>query len=455
MVRDRVKAIVWIGLLGIAICTWGTRSGDASVGTANLPAGSTTVLFYMNGDNDLTDEVLSAVDAMETIGSSARLNIVALVDGHPRGVGRFGKKWVGTHLLHITTDHRSAQIRSTVLADWGERDLGDPDTLARFVRVTIERFPADRYIFCTFAHGKGVIDTGNLTGSSNAKSLFISPDATSQTIMPLGAFTRALQTGLDGRRFSIVVLFSCLSSMVEIGYALGLVTDYLVASEDEIRIVNDPPGTHQLRGIAFEPMLQQLQTNPHISEIELGRSMVNRFIESYTRPVGTTGPGGRMRYYRYPAGLTLVDCRSIEPLVSGIDALASRLIEGLNRPETSSETLASLQSALRRSQTFKSFLNLQYYDLLDLLDHLALLSTNEDIRQMSRHSAALLRFSVIRFERHTDDAGANGMAIFFNHPLVPENIYTAHRAMYRRTRFGRNTRWDQLIHTYRTRMQQR
>jgi hypothetical protein len=37
--------------------------------------------------------------------------------------------------------------------------------------------------------------------------------------------------------------------MVEVGYALRDITEYLIASEDEIRIVNDPPGSFQIRGI--------------------------------------------------------------------------------------------------------------------------------------------------------------------------------------------------------------
>ena len=442
------KRLLW---LVTVLCFCGLESTIASTALALSPTGSVTVLFYMNGDNDLTDEVLSAVDLIETIGSSTDFNIVALVDGHPKGVARFGEQWAGTHLLHVTADNQPGQIQSTVLADWGELDMGDPETLAQFVQASVKRFPADRYIFCTFAHGKGVIDTGNLTASPNSKSLCISPDATSRSMMPLDAFAGALKKGLGGRRFSMMVLFSCLSGMLEIGYALSDVTDYLIASEDEIRIVNNPPGTHQLRGIPFDVLLRRLQNNPEIPDAVLGRSVINRFIEPYTREVAVPGPDGRERYYRYPASLTLVDCRSIRPLVTGIDELAIQLIADLNRAETALPTLASVQTALRRSQTFKSFLNLQYYDLLDWLDVIAAASSSEDVREISRRNAAILRTSVIRFERHTDDAGANGLSIFFNHPLVPENIYDAHLDMYRQTQFSQDTRWDELIDTYRAR----
>jgi hypothetical protein len=47
------------------------------------------------------------------------------------------------------------------------------------------------------------------------------------------------------------------------------------------------------------------------------------------------------------------------------------------------------------------------------------------------------------------------VAIFFGHYLVPENVFAAHNLMYRRTRFSRRTRWDELIQTYRTQMRLR
>ena len=453
MDRIQKEGLVRIGWLVIAIAIGVYQVGTASGEATDAPNRSTTVLFYMNGDNDLTDEVLSAVDAIETVGSSTTLQIIALVDGHPIGSQRFGKKWAGTYLLHVTPDRHNGHINSTILADWGELDLGNPETLTKFVRVAIENFPAERYIFCAFAHGKGVIDTGNLTGSSNAKSLSISTDATSQTIMPLDEFAHALEAGLNDRRFSLMVLFSCLSSMVEIGYAVSNVTDYLIASEDEIRLVNDPPGSHQLRGILFDEMLQQLKAHPYATDVELGKSLVDRFIEPYTQTVCTIGPGGRRHFNRYPASLAVVDCRSIDQLAASLDTLAAQLITDLNQDETAVPTLASLHNALSRSQTFKSFLNLQYYDLQNWLNEVALSSHSGLIREMCRHSADLLASSVIQYERHTDDVGSNGMAVFFDHPLVPDNISSAHLAMYRRTRFSRNTRWDELIDTYRRRMQ--
>ncbi len=45
-------------------------------------AASVTILCYLNGDNDLGQEVLHALDMMETVGSSDAVNVIALVDSH-------------------------------------------------------------------------------------------------------------------------------------------------------------------------------------------------------------------------------------------------------------------------------------------------------------------------------------------------------------------------------------
>ena len=446
------KRMVFFAWLILFIAVFGFVTPQAESRTEPLLEGSTTVLFYMNGDNDLTDEVLSAVDRMETIGSSAKLNIVALVDGHPDGVSRFGRKWIGTRLLYIKADQRIARIESDVLAEWGERDLGDPETLLRFVREAIARFPAERYIFGAFAHGKGVIDTGRLRVDPHPKTLSISPDATSQTVMALTDFEDALKTGLNGRRFSLMVLFSCLSSMVEIAYALGDVTDYLVASEDQILLVNEPPGTHQLRGISFEDLLSDLNSDPDFSDIELGRRVVDRFVAPYDRSICMVKPGGDEVHGRYPAGLTLIDCRSTARLVGALDELAGQLIEDLAGPESLLPTLADVQAALENTATFKSFLDLEYYDLSDWLGYVAHASKSPEIRHLVNRSAQLLSTQVMRYERHTLDAKSKGMSVFFGHHLLPGNIYEAHLTMYRRTRFSRDTRWDELIQTYRSLM---
>ena len=141
-----------------------------------------TVMCYMNGDNDLNDEVLHAVDMMETVGSSEHMNIFVLVDGSRNSQHGYGKIWETTRLLRIEKDNQIGVINSPVLRELGERDLGSPQTLEYFIRECMKS-PADRYVFCTFAHGQGIIETGSLSIPTKYKSLAISADESSKRLM--------------------------------------------------------------------------------------------------------------------------------------------------------------------------------------------------------------------------------------------------------------------------------
>ena len=170
-----------------------------------LPA--VTILCYLNGDNDLSNEVLHALDMMEMVGSSDRVNVVALVDGHPKWLGPYDAAWSRTRLLHLQADPRIGRITSPVLEEWGEVNMGSPQTLERFLRTAMAAYPAQQYYFYMFAHSQGVLDTRDYGPTQSAKTVSMSRDDTSGEMMPLDDFHQALKQGLNGRRFELMVFF--------------------------------------------------------------------------------------------------------------------------------------------------------------------------------------------------------------------------------------------------------
>jgi hypothetical protein len=109
------------------------------------PPPTVTILCYMNGDNDLSNEVLHALDMMETVGSSDRVNVVVLVDGQPEWLGPYDAAWSRTRLLHLQADPRIGRITSPVLEEWGEANMGSPQTLERFLRTALAAFLRSRF----------------------------------------------------------------------------------------------------------------------------------------------------------------------------------------------------------------------------------------------------------------------------------------------------------------------
>jgi hypothetical protein len=268
-------------------------------------------------------------------------------------------------------------------------------------------------------------------------------------------FHEAIKNGLVGEKFDLMVFFSCLTNMVEIGYGLQDVTRWIIGSEDEIRIVNDPPGMFQIRGIKLEKLIGKLQSNPKTPIFELGKVTIDAFIEQYEKDIVITKDGGPKKLGKYAAGLSLVDCQKNGNLAKALDVLAKYLIEQLRHETSGKDLLKCLQAALSNSQRYPSFLNLEYYDLQDFLELMIKHTGDPRIIALCRDSIEVLRSEIILYEKHTDNCRSNGISIFLPSFLVPENIYQSHMNMYQNSRFSKDTSWDEMIDLYRAKMLER
>ena len=402
----------------------------------------------MNGDNDLSSEVFHAIDMMETVGSSEQVNVVALADGHPDWLGSYSRQWQHARLIHITRDDHIGEIRSPVLEEWREADLGAPETLQRFVETAIRRFPAEQYIFLMFAHGRGIINTKQFATPTQGKRLSISRDTTNGSRMSMPQFRNALATALAGQHFELTILSSCLSNMVEIGYELSDVTHFLIASQDEIRLLNEPPGVFQIRGIKFEKIIQRLQSAPGTSLKELCSAVIEDYMADYLYENQTTPNVQVVDAYRFPATMAAIDCRQTVPMAAQLDRLSALIIDRLREPAF----LREWQNILKETRRFPSFLNLEYYDLGNLAEKTILLTKDVQIRQQCRAILSQLDSQLIVHEKHTPGQPASGVSIYLSNPLVPSNIFDVHQSLYSQCKFSKDTRWDDMINDYQRRI---
>ncbi|HLO30407.1 MAG TPA: clostripain-related cysteine peptidase [Anaerolineales bacterium] len=124
--------------------------------TGNVHAAPTarakwTVMVYISGDNNLEDFVVPDIETeLAPTGSSANVQVVALAD---RGPGRDTSRgdWQTTKLFHVTKGMLATP--ENAVADWGERDFGDKQTLIDFVTWTKKNYPADHYALYFWGHG--------------------------------------------------------------------------------------------------------------------------------------------------------------------------------------------------------------------------------------------------------------------------------------------------------------
>jgi hypothetical protein len=112
-----------------------------------------TVMVYMSGDNNLEDYIVKDLELeLAALGSKPNVQITALADRGP-GYDKSRGDWQTTKLYH-PTQGMIADAASAV-ADWGERNMGDPDTLADFVEWSKANYPADHYALYFWGHGWG------------------------------------------------------------------------------------------------------------------------------------------------------------------------------------------------------------------------------------------------------------------------------------------------------------
>ncbi|HSB03101.1 MAG TPA: clostripain-related cysteine peptidase [Anaerolineales bacterium] len=110
-----------------------------------------TVMVYISGDNNLEDFVVPDIETeLAPTGSSANVQVVALADRGPGYDTSYGD-WQTTKLFHVTQGMTAAP--ENAVADWGERDFGDPQTLVDFVTWTKANYPADHYALYFWGHG--------------------------------------------------------------------------------------------------------------------------------------------------------------------------------------------------------------------------------------------------------------------------------------------------------------
>jgi len=115
------------------------------------PQAKWTVMVYISGDNNLEDYVVKDIETeLAPVGSSADVQVVALADRGPGYDTSYGD-WQTTKLFHVTQGMTADGANA--VADWGERNMGDPQTLIDFVAWTKTNYPADHYALVFWGHG--------------------------------------------------------------------------------------------------------------------------------------------------------------------------------------------------------------------------------------------------------------------------------------------------------------
>ena len=417
------------------------------------PDGQTwLVMLYQDADDKVLEhDIYVDLNEAERAGSTERMHVVAQVDRYRAGFRGDGD-WSTTKRFYVTLDQDLNSVYSQEIADLGEVNMADGDTLVDFVTWSIDNFPADKHVLILSDHGMGW--PGGWTdpdpGGRGADNVPLADMGDQLFLMEMDAALQEIRerTGLD--QFELIGLDACLMGHLEVLDVLAAHARYAVASQE----------TEPALGWAYTGFLGALSARPDMDGAELAQIIVHSYIEEDQRIVddqarvellsrgsplaGLLGvPSARQVAQQMQDSVTLaaIDLQAVPELVARVNELAYAL-QGARQKDVA--------RARSYAQSFTSVFGQQvppsYLDLGHLAQLLQTETGNQEVSGAAGQVLAALGQAVIAEKHGPKKPAASGVSIYFpNSDLYrsryggPESYTTVAE------RFAVDSLWDDFL----------
>ncbi len=426
-----------------------SAGSEAAAEPTQLPApaktGQTwTVMLYQDADDKvLEQDIYLDLNEAEKAGSTERVKIVAQVDRFSGAYTGDGD-WTGTKRFLITPDNNLGRVRSQEVADLGESNMSAGKTLVDFVTWAMETYPADQYALILSDHGMGWPGGWSDPTSKSRGDPNIPLAARLGDELYLNEIDDALsqirsQTGLD--KFELIGMDACLMGQVEVFTSLAEHARYAVASQE----------VEPALGWAYTDFLNALNQNPDMDGAELGRLIVESYIEGDQRildrnaradflsqgsPMGglfgqpaDVPPAQLARQIGQTSTLSAVDLAKIEPLNQSLNQLAFAFQKAKQQIVAGSRTYAQNFTSI-----FGNDVPPSYIDLGNFLEVLKQKTSSAEVNQAADGVLAAIDQAVIAEKHGSKKPGATGIAIFFPNSQLYQNPVTGAEFVHRHRR---------------------
>ena len=215
-----------------------------------------TIMVYMCGTDLESKSGMASNDLQEmakaTLGSN--VNIIVYTGGC--------KQWKINGISNSVNQIYKIENGSLtqLVADDGKESLVKPATLTRFIQYCTKNYPANRQALIFWDHGGGSVSGFGYDEKNSSLGS-----------MNLSGIRSALQNA--GTTFDFIGFDACLMATLETGLMLDDFADYMIASEET------EPGI----GWYYTNWLTKLGSNPSMPTVELGKNIVDDFVEECNR----------------------------------------------------------------------------------------------------------------------------------------------------------------------------
>ncbi len=402
-----------------------------------------TVILYQDADDDvLEQDIFIDANEAERVGSTDQVNIVAQVDRY-KGAFDGDGDWTSTKRFYITQDQDMGHIASQEIADLGEANMSDPQTLVDFVDWAVQNYPAQKYALILSDHG------GGWTGG------WSDPDPLEGATMTLSQMQSALQqiqqdTGVE--KFELIGFDACLMAQLEVYAMVAPFARYAVASEETIPAV----------GYAYTDFLGQLTADPQMDGAGLAKAILSGYIRQDQRIVDDAL---RAEYLGLRAGsagvapaqdvaselgrgvtLSALDLSALPGILQALDNLVSAMTSVDNARVAEARTYAQSYTTIFGEGSPPSFI-----DLVNFAQLLAQEAENEQVTAAVDQLKAAVKTALVDEMHGTGRPGSTGITIFFpaSQTFIGEDGVVSKVYVHNINTLAKQSNWDEfLAHFY-------
>ncbi len=377
-------------------------------------AANWTFMVYLDGDNNLEHYAIKNFLDMASVGSTQDVNIIVLldrIDGYDDSYGN----WTTAKLFYIvqgmTPDANNAS------EDWGEVNIGDPQTLVDFVNWSVSNYPAEHYALIIWDHGsgwksklppiKGVCwdDTNNSDYLTSSELQY----ALSQIRSTIG------------KDIDIIGFDACLMGMEEVDYLIN------ASMPSAIRI-----GSEEVEfapGWPYKMILQNLTANPSMTPEELAIEIVRDFYNYYSS-------------LDYPSIFTL----SAVYVNNTIDEAINDFVQAIMDAQ---DYGAAAEARYRVEEISLMYTPRDYIDLYNFTELVKTYSNNESVKNAAQKLIDAINSSIIAEAHGLLHPNVHGISIYFPATQLEYDYWNSILSEnYESLKFATDTLWDEFLNRF-------
>jgi hypothetical protein len=421
-------------------------SVETPVPTPGAGADTWLIMLYFDADDPaLEKDIFFDLNEAERVGSSEKVSIVAQIDRYD---GEFTgeQDFTTAKRFYLTQDDDLNVINSEEIADLGEVNMSDAQTLIDFSEWAIKTYPANHHVLIMSDHGAGWPGGWSDPAPENdvMNSLLFTYDDMLYTVELDGAYkTITESTGIG--KFDIIGYDACLMAGIEALTSLAPYSQYAVLSE-EIE-----PGM----GWAYTSFLQKLIDQPEMSAADLAAAIVDSYIVGDSIVVDDEVRANYIKtYYNQSLSeeqlkgkltdevtLTAVDLSALPNLLSALDNLAQAMT-GIDQ-----EIVAGARSHTRSYYSvFGDDNPPPYIDLGNFAQIIKEESGDEAVSAAADEIQTAIGQAVIAEMHGKGRESSNGVSFYFPNSGVFEGVNSDHSSYTSvAERFSQESLWDDFL----------